>query len=72
MFHLRPGTDSTCNQSSGSLGHCITMISIGPDNSVTDLRYKVDGGTGHPESILQGGVAVSSGQMSEGDCQLHS
>ena len=54
----------------GALHH---LISIGPNDSVTDLRHKVfDGGTGYPESILQGGVAVSSGQMSEGDCQLHS
>ena len=49
------------------------LISIGPDDSVTDLRHKlVDGQTGHPEGILQGSVAVSSGQMSEGDCQLES
>ena len=49
------------------------LPSIGPDDSVTDLRHKVvDGGTRHPGSILQGGVAVSSGQMSEGDCQLYS
>ena len=49
------------------------LTSICPDDSVTDLRHKaVDGGTGHPESILQGGVAGYSGQMSEGDCQLHS
>ena len=45
------------------------LISIGPDDNVTDLRHKlVDGRTGHPKSILQGGVAISSGQMSEGDC----
>ena len=45
------------------------LILIGPADSVTDLRHKlVDGQTGHPEGILQGGVAVSSGQMSESDC----
>ena len=49
------------------------LISIGPGYSVTDLRHKLlDGQTGHPESILQGGVAVISGEMSEGYCQLHS
>ena len=54
----------------GALHH---LVSIGPDDSVTDLRHKlVDGQTGHPEGILQGGVAVSSGQISEGDCQLES
>ena len=43
------------------------LISIGPGDSVTDLRHKLlDGRTGHPESILQGGVAVTSGEMSEG------
>ena len=49
------------------------LISIGPDDSITEIRHKAgDGGTGHPESILEGDVAVSSGKMSEGDCQLHS
>ena len=49
------------------------LILIGPGDSVTDLRHKLlDGRTGHPESILQGGVAVTSGEMSEGYCQLHS
>ena len=48
------------------------LTSIGHDDSVTDLGHKVvDGGIGHLESILQGSVAVSSGQMSEGDCQPH-
>ena len=32
----------------------------------------VDGRTGHPEDILQGGVAVSTSQVSEVDCQLES
>ena len=49
------------------------LILIGPDDSVTDLGHKlVDDRTGYPEGILQGGVAISSGQMSEGDCQLES
>ena len=47
------------------------LILIGPCDSVTDLRHKVlDGRTGHPEGILQGGVAITSGEMSEGYCQL--
>ena len=49
------------------------LISIGPVDSVTDLRHKLlDGRTGHPESILQSGVAVTNGEMSEGYCQLYS
>ena len=49
------------------------LISIGPGDSVTDLRNKfLDGRTGHPEGILQGGVGVTSGKMSEGYCQLYS
>ena len=49
------------------------LISIGIDDSVTDLRHKlVNGETLHSESILQGGIAVSSGQTAEGDCQLDS
>ena len=49
------------------------LISIGPDDSIADLRHKlVDGRAGHPEGKLQGGVAVSTGQVSEGDCQLES
>ena len=49
------------------------LISIGPNDSVTDLRHKlIDGRIGHPEGILQDGVAISSGQMSEGHCQLDS
>ena len=49
------------------------LISIGLGDSITDLRHKLlDGWTGHPESILQGGVAVTSGEMSEGYCQLDS
>ena len=32
----------------------------------------LNGLTGHPEGIVQGGVAVSSGEMSEGSCQLYS
>ena len=39
----------------------------------SDLRHKLlDDLTGHPESILQSGVAVASGEMSEGYCQLDS
>ena len=49
------------------------LISIGPGDRVADLRHKlVDGRPGHPEGILQGGVAVSTGQVSEGDCQFES
>ena len=58
------------------LWQCGTLyhpISIGPGDSVTDLRHKLlDGRTGHPEAILQGGVAVTSGEMSEGYCQVDS
>ena len=37
------------------------LISIGPGDSVTDLRHKLlNGLTGHPEGILQSGVAVTS------------
>ena len=47
------------------------LTSIGPDDSVTELRHKlVDSRTALPESTLQGGIAVSSSQMSEGHCQL--
>ena len=54
-------------------GACHHLISIGPGDSVTDLRPKLlDGRTGHPESILQSGVAVTSGEMSEGYCQIDS
>ena len=54
----------------GALHH---LILIGPGDSVTDLRHKLlDGQTGHPESILQSGVAVTSGEISEGYCQLYS
>ena len=49
------------------------LISIGPGDSVTDLWHKLlNGQTSHPESILQSGVAVTSGKMSEGYCQLDS
>ena len=49
------------------------LILIGPGDSITELRHKLlDGQTGHPESILQSGVAVTSGEISEGYCQLHS
>ena len=49
------------------------LNSVGPDDSVTDLGHKlVDGRTGHPEGILQGGIAVTSGEMSEGYCHLDS
>ena len=41
------------------------LISIGPDDSVGDLRHKlIDGRPCNPESILQGWVAVSTGQVS--------
>ena len=41
------------------------LISIGLDDSVADLRHKlIDGRPCHPESILQGWVAVSTGQVS--------
>ena len=44
---------------------CHHLISIGPDDSVADLRHKpIDGQPCHPESILQGWVAVSTGQVS--------
>ena len=70
-FHLCQKMDSTSNQSSGSVGH--HLISIGLGDSVTDLRHKLlDVRTGHLESILQSGVAVTSGEMSEGYCQLDS
>ena len=43
------------------------LISIGPGDSITDLRHKfLDGRTGHPEGILQSGVAVTSGEMLKG------
>ena len=49
------------------------LISIGPGDSVTDLRHKLlDGQTGHPKNILQSGVAVTSGEMTEGYRQLDS
>ena len=58
------------------LRECVALhhlISMGPGDSFTDLRYKLlDGLTGHPESILQSGVAVTSGEMCEGYCQLDS
>ena len=47
------------------------LISIGPGDHVTDLRHKLlNDSTDHPERILQSGVAVTSGEMSEGYCQL--
>ena len=53
----------------GALHH---LIAIGPGDSFMDLRHKLlEGHTGHPESILQSGVAVTSGEMFEGYCQLH-
>ena len=40
------------------------LISIGPGDSVTDLRHKLfDGRTGHPEGILQGGVDVTNARQ---------
>ena len=39
---------------------------------IASQAQTLDGRTGHPESILQSGVAVTSGEMSEGYCQLHS
>ena len=54
-------------------GACHHLILIGPDDSVADLRHKlIDGQPCHPESILQGWVAVSTGQVFSGDCQLQS
>ena len=54
-------------------GPCHHLISIGPDDIVTDLRHKlIDGRPCHPESKLQGWVAVSTGQVSKGDRQLQS
>ena len=54
-------------------GACHHLISIRPDDSVVDLRDKpIDGRPCHPESILQGWVAVSTGQVSLADCQLES
>ena len=45
---------------------------MGPGDSITDLRHKLlDGHTGHHEIILQGGVAVINGEMSEGHCQIY-
>ena len=73
MFHLPVEDRFDLQPLLWEVGAPHQLISIGPNDSVTDLRHKVvDGGTVHPESLLQGGVAVSSGQMSEGDCQLHS
>ena len=64
-------TDSNSNQSLGLVVH--HLILIGPDDSIADLRHKLaDGRPCHPESILQGWVAVSTGQVSEGDCQFGS
>ena len=41
------------------------LILIDPDDSVADLRHKlIDGLPCHLESILQGWVAVSTGQVS--------
>ena len=46
-------------------GACHHLISIGPDDSIADLRHKlIDGRPCHPESILHGWVAVSTGQVS--------
>ena len=54
-------------------GACHHLISIGPDDSIADLRHKlIYGRPRHPESKLQGWVAVSTGQVSQGDCQLQS
>ena len=44
-----------------------------PGDSVADLRHKlIHDRPCHPGSILQGWVAVSTGQVSKGDCQLES
>ena len=49
------------------------LILIGPDDSIADFRHElVDGQPDHPEGKLQGGVAFSTGQVSDGDCQLES
>ena len=54
-------------------GACHHLISIGPDDSVADLRHKlIDGQPHHLESKLQGWVAVSTGKVSQDDCQLQS
>ena len=75
MWKVPPPAEDRPNQQPilwkrGALHH---LISIGPGDSVTDLRHKLfDGRTGHPENTLQSGVAVTSGKMSEGYCQLDS
>ena len=75
MWEVPPPAEDGLDQQP-ILWECVAphhLISIGPGDSVTDLRHKLlDGWTGHPESILQSGVAVASGEMSEGYCQLHS
>ena len=46
-------------------GACHHLISIGPDDSIADLQHKlIDGQPCYPESILEGWVAVSTGQVS--------
>ena len=47
-------------------GACHHLISIGPDDSVADLRHKlIYGRPRHPESKLQSWIAVSIGQVSQ-------
>ena len=54
-------------------GACHHLISIGPDDSITDLRHKlIYGRPRNPGSKLQGWVAVSTGQVSQCDHQLQS
>ena len=75
MWKVPPPAEDGLNQQPilWECGALHYLISIGPGISVTDLRHKLlDGRTGHPENILQSGVAVTSGEMSEGYCQLDS
>ena len=54
-------------------GACQHLILIGPDDSIADLMHTLVGGRPcHPEGKLQGGVAISTGQVSEGDHKLES
>ena len=74
MWKVLPLAEDCLNQQPilrefGALHH---LISITPGESITNLRHKLfDGRTRHSESILQSGVAVTSGKMS-GYCLLHS
>ena len=54
-------------------GACHHLISIGPDDSFAHLWHKlIYSQPYHPENILKGWVALSTGQVSQGDRQLQS